>query len=223
MSRRIRRRVGPTASELGLRSCHTCGLVSKRGGADDAGRCPRCGSTLHDRTPNSIAHCWALIISAYIIYIPANLLPIMETGSLMDYRKDTIMSGVIHLWHTGSWGISTIVFVASIMVPLFKLIALSLLLVSVQRRSTWWPMQRARLYRLVELVGRWSMLDIYVVTLLAALVQIRSLATVRAGSGAIAFGAVVVLTMFASMKFDSRLIWDPLREVRDHDHYATTD
>ena len=122
------------------------------------------------------------------------------------------MSGVVHLWKTGFWGIAAIVFVASIMVPLFKLLALTLLLVSVQRRSTWWPMQRARLYRLVELVGRWSMLDIYVVTLLAALVQIRTLATVKAGAGALAFGAVVVLMMFASMKFDPRLIWDSLRK-----------
>jgi paraquat-inducible protein A len=157
------------------------------------------------------------------MYIPANLLPIMETGSFMDYRKDTIMSGVIHLWKSGSYGIAAIVFIASILVPLFKLMALSVLLLSVQRRTTWWPMQRARLYRLVELVGRWSMLDIYVVTLLAALVQIQSLATVRAGNGAIAFGAVVVLTMFASIKFDPRLIWDPLRKESDHEHYATTD
>jgi paraquat-inducible protein A len=219
----IKRRVGPIASELGLSSCHACGLVSEKDRRTGAERCPRCKSRLHDRVPNSVGHCWALIIAAYIIYIPANLLPIMETGSFMDYRKDTIMSGVIHLWKTGSWGIASIVFVASIMVPLFKLMALTLLLISVQRRTTWWPMQRARLYRLVELVGRWSMLDIYVVTLLAALVQIRSLATVRAGNGAIAFGAVVVLTMFASMKFDSRLIWDPLRKESDHDYYVTTD
>jgi paraquat-inducible protein A len=143
------------------------------------------------------------------------MLTIMETGSLINYREDTIMSGVVHLWKTGSWSIAAIVFIASILVPLFKLIALTLLLISVQRRSTLMPMTRAKLYRLVELVGRWSMLDIYVVTLLAALVQIRSLATVRAGSGAIAFGAVVVLTMFAAMQFDPRLIWDPLRKERD--------
>ena len=122
------------------------------------------------------------------------------------------MSGVIHLWNTGSLFVAIIVFVASIMVPLFKLIALSLLLISVQRRSTRWVAHRARLYRAVELVGRWSMLDIYVVTILAALVQIRSLATVRAGAGAIPFGAVVVLTMFAAMEFDPRLIWDPVRK-----------
>ena len=106
------------------------------------------------------------------------------------------------------------VFIASITIPLLKLISLTLLLISVQRRSRWNPKQRTRLYRLVELVGRWSMLDIYVVTLLAALVQMGSLATVKAGPAAVAFGAVVVLTMFASMQFDPRLIWDPLQKER---------
>ncbi len=202
----------PTAAGLGLRSCHICGLLSRSDESAGATHCPRCRTQIHSRKPNSVSHCWALIIAAYILYLPANLLPIMETGSLFTYREDTIMSGVVHLWKTGFWGISTIVFIASIMVPLFKLIALTLLLISVQCRSTWWPMQRAKLYRLVELVGRWSMLDIYVVTLLAGLVQLRSLATVKAGAGAIAFGAVVVLTMFAAMKFDPRLIWDPLRK-----------
>ncbi len=203
-------RVTPSAAGLGLCSCRACGLVSRPDPAVGPARCPRCRSPLHFRKPNSVGHCWALLVAAYILYLPANLLPIMETGTLFASRKDTILSGVVHLWETGSWGIAAIVFIASILVPLFKMIALTLLLISVQRRSTWWPMQRARLYRLVDLVGRWSMLDIYVVTLLAALVQIRSLATVRAGTGAIAFGAVVVLTMFAAMKFDPRLIWDPL-------------
>jgi paraquat-inducible protein A len=206
------RQVEPAAGGLGLCSCHVCGLVSRPDKADGPAHCPRCHTRVHSRKPNSVGHCWALLIAAYILYVPANLLPIMETGSLFNYRKDTIMSGVVHLWKTGFWGIAAIVFIASIMVPLFKLLALTLLLVSVQRRSTWWPMQRARLYRLVEAVGRWSMLDIYVVTLLVALVQIRSLATVKAGAGALAFGAVVVLTMFAAMKFDPRLIWDPLRK-----------
>jgi len=208
----MKRRVDPSAASLGFCSCLVCGLVSSLDALHGEARCPRCQTRLNFRIPYCVSHCWALLIAAIILYIPANLLPIMETGSLLNYRKDTIMSGVVHLWKTGSWGIATIVFIASVMVPLFKILAISLLLVSVQRRSTWWPMQRARLYRLVELVGRWSMLDIYVVTILAALVQIRSLATVRAGNGAIAFGAVVVLTMFAAMKFDSRLIWDPLRK-----------
>jgi paraquat-inducible protein A len=130
------------------------------------------------------------------------------------------MSGVIHLWKTGSWGIAVIVFIASVAIPLLKLVTLSFLVISVQRRSTWNPIQRTRLYRLVELVGRWSMLDIYVVTLLAALVQLGSLATVKAGPAAVAFGAVVVLTMFASMTFDPRLIWDPVHKESFDDRHA---
>jgi paraquat-inducible protein A len=138
----------------------------------------------------------------------------METGSLFNYRKDTIISGVVELWQSGSWEIAIIVFIASVTIPLLKLISLTLLLVSVQLRSRWHPRQRTRLYRLVEFVGRWSMLDIYVVTLLVALVQFGSIATVKAGPGALAFGAVVVLTMFASMQFDPRLIWDPLQKEK---------
>ena len=173
---------------------------------------------LHFRKPNSVARSWAFLIAAYILYIPANVLPIMETSSLFGSQDDTIMSGVIYLWHSGSWDLALVVFIASIMVPLLKLIAMTLLLVSVQRRSIWQPLQRTRLYRIVELVGRWSMLDIYVVTILAALVQIGSLATIKAGPAALAFGAVVVLTMFAAMQFDPRLIWDPLQKERpEHD------
>jgi paraquat-inducible protein A len=198
----------PTAAKLGLYCCHVCSMVSRR--CSDAGRCPRCGTLLHLRKPRSVARCWALLLAGYILYIPANLLTMMETGSLISYRKDTIISGVVHLWRTGSWMIAVIVFIASIMIPLLKLISLTLLLISVQRRSKWRPRQRTRLYRMVELVGRWSMLDIYVVTLLAALVQLGALAVVKAGPAAIAFGAVVVLTMFASMQFDPRLIWDPI-------------
>jgi paraquat-inducible protein A len=169
---------------------------------------------LHFRKPGSVARCWALLIAAYILYIPANLLTMMETGSILNYRKDTIISGVVELWQTGSWAIAVVVFIASVTIPLLKLISLTLLLVSVQRRSRWNPRQRTRLYRLVELVGRWSMLDIYVVTLLVALVQLGAMATVKAGPAALAFGAVVVLTMFASMQFDPRLIWDPLEKER---------
>lgn len=208
----MKRQVHPSPAELGLASCSVCSLVSHPDQRTGHNRCPRCNARLHRRTPYSIEQCWALTIAAYILYIPANLMTMMETGSLVSYRKDTIMSGIIHLWTTGFQGIAAIVFIASILVPLFKLLALTLLLLSVQRESTWWPMQRMRLYRMVELVGRWSMLDIYVVTFLAAVVQISSLATVKAGGGAVAFGAVVVLTMFAAMKFDPRLIWDPLRK-----------
>ncbi|MBC7962893.1 MAG: paraquat-inducible protein A [Steroidobacteraceae bacterium] len=207
--------IAESAAGQGLCSCHVCNLVSRRERVSGPAHCPRCGASLHFRKPGSVARCWALLMAAYILYVPANLLTIMETGSLFSYRKDTIISGVVELWKTGSWVIAVIVFIASITIPLLKLISLTLLLVSVQRRSRWRPRQRTRLYRLVELVGRWSMLDIYVVTLLAALVRFGAVATVKAGPGALAFGAVVVLTMLASMQFDPRLIWDPLQKERN--------
>ncbi|MFB8831002.1 paraquat-inducible protein A [Azotobacter sp. CWF10] len=195
------------AARWHLAPCHGCGLLV-RTGAGHAVRCPRCGSLLHARKPDSIARTWAFIVAAAILYIPANLLPIMETSSLFGAQKDTIMSGVVYLWLSGSWHLALVVFIASILVPMAKLIALVILVLSVQLRARWQPVQRTRLYRLVELVGRWSMLDVYVVTLLVALVQLEALATIRPGPGALAFGAVVVLTMFAAMSFDPRLIWD---------------
>ena len=203
-----------SAAGQGYCCCHVCSLVSRRERASVPAHCPRCGASLHFRKPGSVSRCWALLIAAYILYIPANLLTMMETGSIISYRKDTIISGVVELWRTGSWVIAIIVFIASVTIPLIKLISLTLLLVSVQQRSRWHPRQRTRLYRLVELVGRWSMLDIYVVTLLAAMVQLGPMGTVKAGPAALAFGAVVVLTMFASMQFDPRLIWDPLQKER---------
>lgn len=204
-----------TAAARGLFSCQVCGLVSKAPTDCYQAHCPRCSSPLHFRKPDSLTRSWALLIAAYIMYVPANLLPIMETSSLFGSQDDTIMSGVIYLWRSGSWDLALIVFIASIMVPLLKLTALTLLLITAQRRSVWQPLQRTKLFRIVEFVGRWSMLDIYVVAILAALVHIGSLATVKAGPAALAFGGVVVLTMFSAMQFDPRLIWDPLSE-REH-------
>lgn len=197
-----------TAARLGLLSCHVCGQLSRVSPALHEARCPRCDAPLHFRKPDSIARSWALLIAAMILYVPANLLPMMKTSSLFGSQSDTIMSGVVYFWTSGSWYLALIIFFASIMVPLLKMIALMVLLVSVQRRSRWQREQRARLYRLVEFVGRWSMLDIYVVAVIVALVQLKALATIQPGPGAIAFGAVVVLTMFAAMTFDPRLIWD---------------
>ena len=210
-----------SAASQGICSCHVCGRLARVAPQDDGKvRCSRCNTRLHFRRPDSINRCWALVIASYILYIPANLLTMMETGTLISYRKDTIMSGVIHLWHTGNPGIAVIVFIASILVPLFKLLVLTLLLISVRRGSRWGMQYRIKLYRLVELVGRWSMLDIFVMTLLAALVQIQSMAIVRAGNASIAFGIVVVLTMFAAMEFDPRLIWDSVerRHAKETDH-----
>ena len=174
--------------------------------------CSRCGQNLYLRRPDSIGRTWALLMAACILYVPANVLPVMETGSLFGAQTDTIMSGVVYLWTSGSWPLAVVVFFASVTVPILKILALAFLLISVQLRSRWQPRRRTKLYRVVEYVGRWSMLDIYVVTILTALVQIQSLATIRAGPGAVAFGAVVVLTMFAAMAFDPRLIWDSAKE-----------
>jgi paraquat-inducible protein A len=201
-----------SAARLGLIGCHVCGLVSRAAHGEHDQCCPRCGARLHLRKPASVSRTWALLIAAMILYVPANLLPMMHTRSLFGSQSDTIMSGVVYFWTSGSWYLALIIFFASITVPLLKMLALVLLLVSVQWRSRWQQEQRAKLYRLVEFVGRWSMLDVYVVAVIVALVQLKALATIEPGPGAIAFGAVVVLTMFAAMAFDPRLIWDPLEK-----------
>jgi paraquat-inducible protein A len=201
-----------SAAALGLYACHTCGLVSRPLAADEVAHCPRCGAALHQRKPDSIGRTWAMLITAYILIIPANVLPIMQTGSLFGSQRDTILSGVLYLWSSGSWALALLVFFASVIVPIAKLVALTYLLFSVQRRSPRHPRRRTKLYHLLKFIGRWSMLDIYVVTLLVALVQLQSLATIQAAPGAVAFGAVVVITMFASMTFDPRMIWDSTKE-----------
>lgn len=195
-----------TAASLGMLSCHHCATLWKE--VKDHDRCGRCGARLHVRKPDSVNRTWAFLIAACIMYVPANTLPVMTTASLLGEQPDTIMSGIIYFWVSGSWILALIVFIASFLVPLFKLAALILLLITAQRGSNWRLLQRAKLYRLVEVTGRWSMLDVFVVTLLAGLVQIKGFATVYAGAGIAAFAAVVVLTMLASLSFDPRLTWD---------------
>jgi paraquat-inducible protein A len=193
-----------------LISCHSCHLLCKAAPVAKglSAVCPRCGARLHSRKPNSIARTWALVIAAFIFYIPANVLPITNVISFGKAQADTIMSGVIYFVKSGSWPIALVIFVASVFVPLLKLFLLSFLLISVQRKSQWRPKDRTRLYRITEAVGRWSMTDIYVVTILVALVKLGSLATIEAGPGAIFFAGVVIITIFAAMSFDPRLIWD---------------
>ena len=195
-----------TAADLGMVACHHCATLWKDVKAHD--RCGCCDARLHIRKPDSTNRAWAFVIAACIMYIPANTLPIMTTASLLGEQQDTIMSGIIYFWVSGSWALAAIVFIASFLVPLFKLAALILLLITAQGRSKWRLLQRAKLYRLVEVTGRWSMLDVFVVTLLAGLVQIKGFATVYAGPGIAAFAAVVVLTMLASLSFDPRMTWD---------------
>jgi paraquat-inducible protein A len=201
-----------TALEKSLVSCHSCHLVCQATAVHGKGEmlCPRCGSVLHQRKPRSLARTWALVIAAFIFYIPANVLPITKVISLGKAQSDTIMSGVIYFIHTGMWPIALVIFIASIFVPLVKLFILTFLLISVERQWQWRPKDRTSLYRITEAIGRWSMTDIYVVTILVALVKLGGLATIEAEPGAIFFAAVVVSTMFAAMSFDPRLIWDPL-------------
>jgi paraquat-inducible protein A len=204
---------------MGLLGCSLCGLVCRRpapGGNDDPEtlelNCPRCGQRLHARKPDSLARTWALLITAILVYVPANTLPIMNTRTLFDERKDTIISGVFALWTAGSWELAIVVFVASIVVPLVKIAALIVLLFSVHSR---WPTgrrRRTRAFGILEWIGQWSMLDVFVVVLMVALVQFSTLAHIEPGPGAAAFGAVVVLTMLAAQSFDPRLIWDAAEE-----------
>lgn len=194
------------AAALGVIGCHHCGTVWEN--PAPAARCGVCHAPLHRRKIDSLNRTWALLIAACIMYIPANMMPVMVTRTLFDEQRDTILSGVIYFWTEGEWGLALVVFVASFLVPLFKLVALGILVFSARRRSRWQRLQRAKLYRVVEVIGRWSMLDVFVVSVLSGLVNIHGLASVHAGIGIAAFGAVVVLTMLASLAFDPRLIWD---------------
>jgi paraquat-inducible protein A len=186
--------------------CRDCGTVWE--GAFDGQACARCGTALLARKTNSLNRTWAYLLTACVMYLPANLLPVMVTRTLFGTQSDTILSGVIYFWISGAYGLAVIVFVASFLVPLFKIVSLFILVLLAQRRSNWRRRERARLYHLIELMGRWSMLDVFVVVLLVGLVQIQGFAEISAGSGIVAFGAVVVLTMLASRSFDPKLSWD---------------
>lgn len=192
-----------------LIGCHTCHLLCRLPSQGGHGlTCPRCGTHLHRRKPNSIARTWALILAAVIFYVPANVLPITIVTSLGKKQADTIISGAMYFISSGMWPIALVIFVASVFVPLIKLLTLSYLSFSVQRKSRWRPVDRTKLYRMTEVVGRWSMMDVYVVTILVALVKLGALATIEAGPAAVYFCALVIITMFAAMSFDPRLIWD---------------
>lgn len=199
----------PLAREHGVCLCHTCGYVCPA----EVAACPRCDAAVHARKPNSLARTWAFLFAGLIFYIPANLLPVMYTTMFGSSSQNTIMSGVVEFFESGSWDIALLIFIASVAVPCLKFAVLGTLLITVQRRSPWAMRERTRLYRFIELIGYWSMLDVLVVALVAALVQFRELSTIEPRIGILFFGLVVVMTMFAAMSFDPRLIWDA--EVED--------
>lgn len=194
----------PFAHEYNVTLCHVCGYVCP----EQTHECPRCDSAVHRRKPNSLARTWAFLLAALIFYIPANIMPVMFTSLFGSSSENTIMSGVIEFAEGGSWDIAILIFIASVVVPCIKFLVLGTLLITCQRRSTWAMRERSRLYRFIELIGYWSMLDVLVVALVAALVQFRGLSTIEPRLGILFFGLVVVMTMLAAMSFDPRLIWD---------------
>jgi len=200
--------VNVTAMQLGLQSCEGCGLLSRPVSGEEEGRCPRCDETLEFRKPGSVQRTWAYLVAAAVCYVPANLLPVLTTTTAAGADSDTILQGVVLLWSPTGWPLSLIVLVASIMIPSAKILAMTYLLVTVQRGSAQNTEQRIRLYRMVRFIGRWSMVDVFVDTFTASLVQLQPLMSVEPGPGLFFFAAVVVLTMLAVESFDPRLIWD---------------
>ena len=186
--------------------CETCGLVSVP--EPDDPRCPRCASALHERKPNSVARTWALVIAAAIFYIPANYFPVLSVVQLGAGQPSTILGGVEELVTAGQYPLALLVFFASIAVPVLKLVGLSVMLVTIQTGRAGWLRDRVRLYHIERFIGRWSMIDIFMESLLGALVAFGSVITIEPGVGALAFCAVVILTMFAAETFDPRLMWD---------------
>jgi len=203
-----------TAAKAALIRCHACEKLCRMRTlpARYQACCPRCGARVQQRKSNSLSRTWALVMTAAILYIPANTFPIMTVEFFGQPRHDTILSGVKALFESGQYPIAILVFFASIAVPMLKLLGLAYLLVSVQLRWKAQPRQRTVLYRVIEVVGRWSMIDMFMVSILVALVKLGAVATIEPGLGATAFAAVVVVTMFAASSFDPRLIWDDMED-----------
>ncbi|MEJ6397879.1 paraquat-inducible protein A [Yoonia sp. 208BN28-4] len=193
-----------TAREAGLVACRGCGQVHALG----TQRCKRCDGRLVSRARDSNQKVWAYLIAGIIAFFPANIYPMLKTATLVESSESTIIGGVVELLHYGSYGIATIVFVASIVIPVGKFIAIAYLAISVQRRSLLNMHQRHHLYEAVEFIGRWSMIDVFVVAILSALVQLDSVATIHPGIAAVSFALSVIFTMLSAQSFDSRLIWD---------------
>ncbi len=196
----------PLGRVIGCSCCDLVVVATER-------HCPRCGSALHHRRPGSIAQSWALLMAAAMLYIPANLLPVLNLATFGNAHGSTILGGVMELAASGMWPLAALVFIASIMVPVLKVLGMALLLISTQLGAAWYLRERSVIYRVVEAIGRWSMIDVFMISILTALVHLDRLATITPGPGAVCFCGVVVLTMLAAMRFDPRLMWDAARRV----------
>ena len=199
-----------TGREAGLALCHTCHKITPLAQLDSAENpaCPRCRATIHIRKQQSVSRSWALVITAAILTLPANLLPIMSVEYFGKPDPSTILDGIIYFFQEGSYGIGAIILAASILVPLFKISGMVLILLSIHFRRQGWLRHKSLIFRFIEFIGRWSMLDIFVITLLCALVQFGTLSTITAAPAAFYFTGVVLCTMFAAISFDLRLLWD---------------
>lgn len=193
-----------TAREAGLIACRRCGQVH----AGDATTCARCHGALRSRDSMSLQKVWAWLLAGIIAFIPANLYPMLVTRTLIESSESTILGGVVELIHYDNYGIALVVFVASILIPIGKFIAIIYLAISVQTRSVLNMHQRHKLYEVVEFIGRWSMIDVFVVAILSALVQLNTIASINPGIAALSFALSVIFTMFSAQSFDPRLIWD---------------
>ena len=192
-------------------ACRRCGQVHAGG----TPACKRCGGALQSREADSLQRVWAWLAAGVIAYIPANTYPMLLTSTLTDRSEATIVGGVVELLDYGNIGIALIVFVASVVIPLSKFFAIGALAIAVQRGTAGNAHTRHRIYEVVEFIGRWSMIDVFVVAILAALVQLDTVATIKPGIAAVSFALSVVFTMLAAQSFDSRLIWDADRKIDD--------
>ncbi len=199
-----------TAAQCGLVACPACGTITRLSieRLDAPPKCQLCFARLHSRKPMSIQRSWAWLTAGILAYLPANIFPIMVTTVFGDSEPNTIIGGFFVLWEMESYLIAIVVFLASVVVPVLKFLAVSYLLISIQRRFQHSKYDRTRLFRMTEFIGRWSMIDVFVVAILAALVQIGSVAQIDPGIGATAFGATVIFTMLSALALDPRLLWD---------------
>jgi paraquat-inducible protein A len=193
-----------TARQAGLAGCRACGRVAPIG----TPVCPRCGSALHSRIPASLQRVLAWLLVGLMCYVPANLLPMLRTRTFGRETDSTIVGGVIELAHHGAWDIAIVVFVASVVIPISKFTVIVYLVYSIRFRVTLDVHTRVRLYEIVEFIGRWSMIDVFVVAILTALVQLGFIASINPGSAAVFFALSVAFTMLAAQSLDPRLIWD---------------
>lgn len=200
-----------TAREAGLVGCRHCTRVSPMGTES----CPRCGGELSSRDPTSLQRVWAWALVGLLFYIPANTYPMLITSTLGRPEEATIVGGVIELAQYGAWGVAAIVFFASVMIPVGKFVAIGYLAWIVRRPHGHSPRQLLHLFEVVEWIGRWSMIDVFVVAILVALVQFDLLATINPGIAAVCFALSVVFTMLSALSFDSRALWDQIETLSD--------